>query len=144
VDKLKNMSGEEGEKIGVNLYDDEESSPLEESIEEGIAAQPVEVVREEIVTVAENPNAETFSEEKVSTIDATEDNDLYKLVKAHSIQLGRLTDIVESLQSQIKQLKETRLSSRKTSSARRSSMKTKKNKASAKNTKGKSSKKRKK
>jgi hypothetical protein len=144
VDKLKNMSGEEGEKIGVNLYDDEESSPLEESIEEGIAAQPVEVVREEIVTVAEDPNAETFSEEKVSTIDATEDNDLYKLVKAHSIQLGRLTDIVESLQSQIKQLKETRLSSRKTSSARRSSMKTKKNKASAKNTKGKSSKKRKK
>jgi hypothetical protein len=144
VDKLKNMSEEEGEKIGVNLYDDEESSPLEESIEEGIAAQPVEVVREEIVTVAEDPNAETFSEEKVSTIDATEDNDLYKLVKAHSIQLGRLTDIVESLQSQIKQLKETRLSSRKTSSARRSSMKTKKNKASAKNTKGKSSKKRKK
>ena len=51
MDKIRNMSEEEGEKIGVNLYDDEESSPLEESIEEGIAAQPVEVVREEIVTV---------------------------------------------------------------------------------------------
>ena len=146
MDKLKNMSEEEGEKVGVNLYDDEESSPLEESIEEGIGAQPVEVVRKEIVTVAENPNAETFSEEKVSTsIRATEDNDLYKLVKGHSIQLDRLTDIVESLQSQIKQLKETRLSSYKTSSARRSSMKTKKNKeATAKKNKGRNSKKRKK
>ena len=71
MDKLRNMSEEQGEKIGVNLYDDEESSPLEESIEEGIGAQPVEVVREEIVTVAENPNAETFSEEKVSTIRST-------------------------------------------------------------------------
>ena len=143
MDKLRNMSEEEGEKIGVNLYnDEEESSAMEESIEEGIGAQPV-VVREEIVTVAENPNAETFSEEKVSTIRATEDNDLYKLVKGHSIQLDRLTDIVESLQSQIKQLKETRLSSHKTSSARRSSMKTKKDKATAKKAKGKSSKKKK-
>ena len=65
----------------------------------------------------------------VETIRATEDNDLYKLVKAHSIQLGRLTDVVESLQSQIKQLKETRL---------------KKNKATAKKNKWRNSKKRKK
>jgi hypothetical protein len=114
---------------------------LEESIEEGFAAQPVEIVRrEEIVTVAENPDAETFSEEKVSTIGNTEDGDLYKLVKEHSVQLSKLTDIVESLQSQIKQLEETRLSGRKTSSARRSSMKTKKNKATAKKTKGRSKK----
>ena len=66
-------------------------------------------------------------------------------MKAHSIQLDKLTDVVESLQSQIKQLKETRLSSHKTSSARRSSMKTKKNKeATAKKNKGRNSKKRKK
>jgi hypothetical protein len=145
-DKLKIMS-EEGKEIGVDVYDDEygeadeESSPLEESIEEDVAAQPVEVVREEIVTVAENPNAETFSEERVSMIDNTEDGDLYKLVKAHSVQLNRLIATVESLQSQIKQLKGTSLSSRKTISARRSSMKTKKDKAAAKKTKGKSSKK---
>ena len=95
--------------------------------------------------MAENPNAKTFSEEKVSTrIRATEDNDLYKLVKGHSIELHRLTDIVESLQSQIKQLEGTRLSSRKTISARRkNSAKTKKDKAAAKKTKGKSSKKKK-
>ena len=145
------MSEEEGEEIGADVYDNEddgageESSPLEESIEEGeedIPAQPVEVVREEIVTVAENPNAETFSEERVSMIDNTEDGNLYKLVKAHSVELSRLTATVESLQSQIKQLKGTRLSSRKTISTRRSSMKTKKNKATTKKTKGRNSKKR--
>ena len=142
MDKLKNMSEEEDKEIGVNIYadededTDEESSPLEDSIEEGVAAQPVEIVREEIVTVAENPN----SEEKVSMIGNTEEvdseDDLYRVVKAHSIQLSRLTTTVESLQSQIKQLESTRLSDRKTGSAGRNSMKTKKNKATAKKTKG--------
>jgi hypothetical protein len=148
VDKFKNMS--EDEEIGVDIYgdaDDEKSSPLEESIEEGFDAQPVEIVREEIVTVAENPSAATFSEEKVSMIGNTEDDgdgDLYKLVKAHSIQLSRLTDIVESLQSQIKQLGQTLAGGNKTSSVRRrrkNTMKTKKNKAIAKKTKRRSSKK---
>jgi len=36
------------------------------------------------------------------------DNDIYEQVKAHSIQLSRLTDIVESLQSQMKILQEIR------------------------------------
>jgi hypothetical protein len=147
VDKFKNMS--EDEEIGVDIYgdaDDEKSSPLEESIEEGFDAQPVEIVREEIVTVAENPSAETFSEEKVSMIGNTEDDgdgDLYKLVKGHSIQLSRLTDIVESLQSQIKQLGQTLAGGNKTSSVRRrkNTMKTKKNKATAKKTKMRSNKK---
>jgi hypothetical protein len=129
---------EEEEQIGVNIYNehdvDEETSPLEESIEEeGIAAQPVEVVKEEIVTVAENPNADTFSEG--STEDYGRGDDLYEVVKAHSDQINRLTDIVESLQSQIKQLEDTRLSGRKTSSATRTSsrsMKRKKNKATSK------------
>jgi hypothetical protein len=151
-DKLKNMSeDEEDRQIGVNMGDDdtdEESSPLAESIEADVAAaaRPVEVVREEIVTVTENPNAGTFSEESVSMIGNTEGKDeLYKLVKAHSLQLDRLTATVESLQSQLKQLKGTRLSSHRTISARRSSgMKTKKNKARAKKTKGKSSGKKKK
>jgi hypothetical protein len=52
-----NMSEEVDEQTGVNVYDDddEESSPMEESIEEGVAVEPVEIVREEIVTVTENP-----------------------------------------------------------------------------------------
>ena len=135
------MSEEEEEQIGVNIYNeddsDEETSPLEESIEEGIAARPVEIVKEEIVTVAENPNADTFSDG--STEDYGRGDDLYELVKAHSGQLSRLTDIVESLRSQIKQLEDTRLSGRKTSSATRTSsrsMKRKKNKTTSKKTKG--------
>lgn len=142
---------EEDRQIGVNMGDDdtdEESSPLAESIEADVAAaaRPVEVVKEEIVTVTENPNAGTFSEERVSLIGNTEGkDDLYMLVKTHSVQLDRLAATVESLQSQLKQLKGTRLSSHRTISARRSSgMKTKKNKATAKKTKGKSSGKKKK
>jgi CRISPR/Cas system type I-B associated protein Csh2 (Cas7 group RAMP superfamily) len=77
----------ETDKLGVNVYDDdddEESSPMEESIEEGLAVEPVEIVREEIVTVTENPSTREYDNE----------DDLYKLVKEHSVQLGRLTDIV--------------------------------------------------
>jgi hypothetical protein len=142
---IQNMSEEE-EHFGVDTYEneddaDEESSTLGESIEE--SAQPVEIVREEIVMIAQNPNAETYSEG--STEDYDREDDLYKLVKAHSAQLSRLTDIVESLQSRIKQLEVTRFSGRKTSSARRrsSTMKIKKNRATSKKTKGKSSKKKK-
>jgi hypothetical protein len=51
-----NMSEEVDEQTGVNVYDDdEESSPMEESIEEGVAVEPAEIAREEIVTVTENP-----------------------------------------------------------------------------------------
>ena len=133
MDKLKNMSEEEGEKIGVNLYDDEESSPLEESIEEGFAPQPVEVVREEIVTVTKNPDTEDN--------DSGED-DLHEVVKAHSDQISRLKDMVESLQTQIKRIDQRRGSGNKTSSVgrNRSITKTKKNKATSKKPKGKSSK----
>ncbi|MFL6361266.1 MAG: hypothetical protein ACJ71M_00550 [Nitrososphaeraceae archaeon] len=54
------MSDENGQEIGVNVYDDED-----ELIEDEEAApQPVEVVREEIVTVTKNPDIE----EKVSVM----------------------------------------------------------------------------
>lgn len=55
------------------------------------------------------------------------DNDLYEQVKAHSIQLSRLTDIVESLQSQMKILQERRSGGgyKTTTSAKRRSIKTK-------------------
>src|SRR5215469_15896458 len=47
---------------------------------------------------------------------------IYEQVKAQSIQLSKLTDMVESLQSQVKQLQETTsLRKRKTTSIRKKS-----------------------
>src|SRR5919199_4682015 len=107
------MSDEDGEEIQINVYDekeeDEEEDEDDEELteEQGFAAQPVEIVREEIVTVTKEPN----TEEKMSVVDdsirSEDSDDLYDLVKAHSVQLNKLTDIVESLQGQIKQLRET-------------------------------------
>jgi hypothetical protein len=139
------MSDEDGEEIRINAYDeneeDEDEDNEELTEEQGFAAQPVEIVREEIVTVTKDPN----TEEKISAVDDTrgddDSDDLYELVRAHSVQLNKLTDILESLQAQIKQLRETRKSSRKTTPTTRNPMKSKKKKASAKKAKGRSSKK---
>jgi hypothetical protein len=127
VDKLKNMSDENGQEIGVNVYDEDE---LIEEDEEEAAPQPVEVVREEIVTVTKNPDTE----------DNDSEDDLYEVVKAHSDQISRLTDMVESLQSQIKQIDQRLGSGNKTRSVarNRSTTKTKKNKSTSKKPKGKS------
>jgi hypothetical protein len=127
VDKLKNMSDENGQEIGVNVYDEDE---LIEEDEEEAAPQPVEVVREEIVTVTKTPDTE----------DNDSEDDLYEVVKAHSDQISRLTDMVESLQSQIKQIDQRLGSGNKTRSVgrNRSTTKTKKNKATSKKPKGKS------
>jgi hypothetical protein len=136
------MSDEDGEEIRIKAYDEDEED--EDPIEgQGFAAQPVEIVREEIVTVTKNPD----TEEKISVMDNTHGNDnndnIYDLVKAQSVQLNKLTDIVESLQSQIKQLGETRPSSRKTTTTR-NLIKSMKNKVVAKKVKGRSSKNKKK
>jgi Ni2+-binding GTPase involved in maturation of urease and hydrogenase len=139
------MSDEDGEEIRINAYDeneeDEDEDNEELTEEQGFAAQPVEIVREEIVTVTKDP----YTQEKISVVDDTrgddDSDDLYELVRAHSVQLNKLTDIVESLQAQIKQLRETRKSSRKTTPTTRNPMKSKKKKASAKKAKGRSSKK---
>jgi hypothetical protein len=124
------MSDENGQEIGVNVYDDNEEDELIEDEEAAVAPQPVEIVREEIVTVTKNPD--------------TEDNDikddLYEVVKAHSDQISRLTTIVESLQSQIKLMDLKRTSgNNKASSGRRnrSTAKTKKSKTTSKKSKGK-------
>lgn len=62
----------------------------------------------------------------------TEGNDdIYQLVKAQSVQINKLTNIVESLQSQIKQLEETRPSTRKITTTRKRT-KSKGNKTTAK------------
>ena len=126
------MSDENGQEIGVNVYDDNEDDLIEDE-QAAVAPQPVGVVAEEIITVTKNSD--------------TEDNDdLYEVVKAHSDQISRLTNIVESLQSQIKLIDQKRTSGdNKASSGRRnrSATKTKKSKTTSKKSKGKRSTKRK-
>lgn len=118
------MSDEHDEEIRINTYDDDEE-PIEE---QGFVAQPVEIVRKEIVTVTKNPN----TEEKMPVMSNTESNDdIYQLVKAQSVQIKKLTNTVESLQAQIKQLEETKPSARKITTTRKRT-KSKGNKTTAK------------
>ena len=139
------MSDEDGEEIRINVYDEKEEDEDNEELteEQGFAAQPVEIVREEIVTVTKDPD----TEEKMSVVDDSigdhDSDDLNELVKAQSVQLNKLTDIVESLQAQVKRLRETRKSNRKTTQATRNPVKSNKKKA-AKKAKGRISKKSKK
>src|SRR5918911_525905 len=132
VDKVKAMSDENGQEIGVNLYDDNDEDELIEDEEAAaVAPQPVEVVREEIVTVPKNSNTE----------DNDSEDDLYEVVKAHSDQISRLTNIVESLQSQIEQIDQKRTSGNYKARSRRrnrSITKIKKSKTTSKKSKGKS------
>lgn len=93
MDKLNNMSDENGQEIGGNVYDEDEDE-LIEGEEAAITPQPVGVVREEIVTVTKDNDSE--------------DDDIHEVVKAHSDQISRLTNIVDSLQSQIKQIDQGR------------------------------------
>ena len=86
------------------------------------SSEPVEIIREEVVGVVESPNSETSllssmedqnEEEEDQKNEIKTDNrnryneDIYEHVKAQSIRLSNLTDMVESLQSQVKQLQET-------------------------------------
>ena len=70
-----------------------------------------------IVTVIKNPNLETplleeadeeEAEEALTNNNSEDYDNLYEQVKSHSIELSRLSDTVESLQSQIKLLQERR------------------------------------
>jgi hypothetical protein len=96
--------------------------------------EPVEIVREEVVEVVENPTAETFPLSSETQHEEEEDHrqeikanninrDIYEQVKAQSIQLSSLVELVESLQFQVQQLQETiRLGKRhKTTSIRKKS-----------------------
>src|SRR5215813_11148361 len=86
------------------------------------SSEPVEIIREEVVEVVENPNAETSllssmkdqneeEEDQKNEIQTGNRNryneDIYEQTKAQSIRLSSLTDMVRSLQSQVKQLQET-------------------------------------
>ena len=117
------MSDENGQGIGVNVYDEDDDELIEDEEAAAVAPQPVEIVREEIATVTKDNDSE---------------DDLYEVVKAHSDQISRLTNIVESLQSQIKQIDQKRVSSKKTSSIRKNRSTTKtKSKTTSKKSKGK-------
>lgn len=98
------MSEEQEERIEIdNNRHFEQSSDISE---------PGEIIREEVVEVTEKPNTETFplsskEEEDQKNEVKTNNEDIYVQVKAQSIQLSSLADMVESLQSQVKQLQET-------------------------------------
>jgi hypothetical protein len=119
--------------IDDNNGDNELETLLDETIEEeDPATQPIEVIREEIVTTV-NPDRETSSVsvsaplvEEVTNTDSSDDENIYEQLKLHSIQISKLTEIVESLQSQIKQLQEIRSGGSRTTSARKKSIQTKK------------------
>jgi hypothetical protein len=114
--------------------------------ENSAIAQPTEITREEVVAVVET-NAETSPMDDEEE-EENKNEDIYDQVKTQSIQLSRLADAVESLQSQVKQLQETtRLRRpRKTTSVRarsrsNNSMKTKKKRTTKRRGKGGSKKK---
>jgi hypothetical protein len=124
------LSEEQEERIEIDM---DNNGDFKES------SEPVEIIREEIVEVVENPNAETSllssmedenEEEEDQKNEIKTDNlnryneEIYEQVKAQSIQLRSLADMVESLQSQVKQLQEiTRLRKRKITPARKKSNK---------------------
>jgi hypothetical protein len=127
------MSDENGQEIGLNVSDEDELIEEDDGEEAASTPQPsVEVFREEIVTVTKNSDTEDND---------TREDDLYEVVKTHSDQISRLTDIVESLQSQIKQIDHQRGggSGNKASYVRRNRSITK-TEATSKKPKGKSSK----
>jgi hypothetical protein len=107
------LSEEQEERIEIDM---DNNADFKES------SEPVEIIREEVVEVAENPSAETSllssiedqnEEEEDQKNEIKTDNrnryneDIYAQVKAQSIQLSSLADMVESLKSQVKQLQET-------------------------------------
>jgi hypothetical protein len=139
--------------IGVEIYDDGDDDNTNDDDDDGIYADegssPLELPAQEdkeenfvaIATaqrLAKEPNAEIYAEERITMIGDNDDYDiedgdgaLYTMVKSHSVQINKLTTIMESLQSKVKQLEEAKSSIDKTISAKRrnssSSMKAKKN-----------------
>jgi len=114
---------EDQEDIDNNNGNFEESTEIDE---------PLEVIREEVVEVVQNPTEETSlsslsasspsMQEQEEESEVNSDNeDIHEKMTAQSIQLNRLINMVDSLQSQVKQLQET-LRLRKTSSARKKSI----------------------
>jgi hypothetical protein len=128
------LSEAQEERIEIDI--DNNNGDFDESSD---IAEPLEIIREEVVEVVENPDTETSplssmgdqqEEEEDQKNKIRTDNSnrytgvyIYEQVKAQSIQLNSLADMVQSLQSQVKQLQETiRLRKhKKTSSVRKKS-----------------------
>ena len=119
------MSEDNEEIEHVDIFDDNDNeldsnndqlkTPLERAVEDDDGSTlPVGIVKEEIITVVKNPNSnsetplveEDEEEADAEEVDAEDDDNIYEQLKSHSIQLSRLSDTVESLQSQIKLLQE--------------------------------------
>jgi hypothetical protein len=108
------LSEDQEERIEIDI--DNNNGDFDESSD---IAEPLEIIREEVVEVVENPDTETSLLEDQQEEEADEKNeiktdnsnrytgDIYEQVKAQSIQLSGLADMVQSLQSQVKQLQET-------------------------------------
>ena len=128
------LSEDREERIEIDI--DNNNGDFDESSD---IAEPVEIIREEVIEVVENPDTETSAlssmedqqeeeEDEKKEIKADNTNrytgDIYEQVKAQSIQLSSLADMVQSLQSHVKQLQETiRLRKHnKTSSVRKKSI----------------------
>ncbi|HZI70778.1 MAG TPA: hypothetical protein VFD60_06410 [Nitrososphaeraceae archaeon] len=114
------MSEDNEEIEDVDIFDDNDNeldsnndqlkTPLERAVEDDDGSTlPVGIVKEEIITVVKNPNSNSETplvEEDAEEADAEDDDNIYEQLKSHSIQLSRLSDTVESLQSQINLLQE--------------------------------------
>ncbi len=83
--------------------------------EDSDIAEPLEIISKEVVEVVGNPDTDLSSIEdqreeeedqknEIKTDSSSSQGDIYEQVKAQSIQLSGLADMVQSLQYQIEQL----------------------------------------
>ena len=114
------MSEEQEDRSGRGIDNNRDSEQSSDIAESG------EIIREEVVEVADKPTTETFplsskEEEDQKNEVKTDNGDIHEQLKAQSIQLISLAEMVESLQSQVKQLQESirLLKHKKTSSVRK-------------------------
>jgi hypothetical protein len=108
------LSEDQEERIEIDI--DNNNSDFDESSD---IAEPLEIIREEVVEVVKSRDTETplssmedqQEEEDDQENEIKTDNrytgEIYEQLKTQSIQLSSLTDMVQSLQSQVKQLQET-------------------------------------
>ncbi|HXP49981.1 MAG TPA: hypothetical protein VN922_08510 [Bacteroidia bacterium] len=118
------MSEEQEERIEIDI--DTNNGDFDESsdIAEEIIKEVVEVVEKSDTPLSSMEKQQEKEEDQKNEIEMDNSNryngDIYEQLKAQSIQLSSLADMVQSLQSLVKQLQET-IRLRKTSSVRKKS-----------------------
>ena len=116
------MSEEQEERIEIDI--DTNNGDFDESsdIAEEIIKEVVEVVEKSDTPLSSMEKQQEKEEDQKNEIEMDNSNryngDIYEQLKAQSIQLSSLADMVQSLQSLVKQLQET-IRLRKTSSVRK-------------------------